>query len=85
MEENPLDSTIDKKEEARLFQELSHIEGIDDYLKQTMGMDIMRYFSVDSGASGEDIRAQIKGAYNRTQYLRKLILRERAVEDKNKA
>jgi len=84
MEENPLDSTINKEEEAKLFQDISHIDGIDDYLRQTMGMDIVRYFNLPSDAEGEELRAQTKGAYNRTQYLRKLILRERAMEEKTR-
>lgn len=81
---NPLDSQINKKEEAALFDILSGVEGLDDYLKETMGMDIMRYFNAPSGLEGEAVRSQIKGAYFRTQYIKKALATAKKVEDKKK-
>lgn len=78
------ESRIDKKFEAKLFQDLGSIEDIDDYLKDTMGMDIRHYFLTPIGREGDEQRAQIKGAYSRTKYFRTLILRERKMLEMKK-
>lgn len=70
--EELFDSEYDKKEEKKLFDTLSKMEGFGAYLKATLGMDIKRYFK----AVTEPERWQIRGAFSRTLYLRGLLFKK---------
>lgn len=62
--DNPVAAAVDKKQEASVAQILSEVEGLPQFLKETMGADMRRYFS----AAPEEQR-QIKGAFARTAYI----------------
>lgn len=62
---NPLDFSIDKEGEKKLFNKLAGVEGLSSYLRDTMGMDILRHFSV--GTDKE--RDSIMGHYSFAKYL----------------
>lgn len=53
-----------------IFQAMSGIDGLLDYLKDTMGADIKRYFA----AQTDHERDLIRGAFARTSFLRASIL-----------
>lgn len=74
---NPLDTDVNKEEEIQLFRELSKVEGLDDYLRDTMGEDIKRSFMAQDDVS----RATIKGGYARTMYLRAMLKKIREKEE----
>lgn len=59
-----LDNEIDKKEEALILKEISKIDGIYNYLKKKLALDLKRYFMAQAEQQGE-----IKGRYNRTMEL----------------
>jgi len=61
---NPTEVTIDKKFEDQIFAQLAQIEGIDDYLRETLGFDMQRYFNVVTDID----RAMVKGGYHRVAY-----------------
>lgn len=62
---NPLDFSIDKEAEKILFNQLTKIDGLTSYLRDTMGMDILRHFSVGT----EKERENIMGHYSFAKYL----------------
>lgn len=65
-----LDNVIDKKEESRIFDAISNIDGIKEYFKKTLSSDIKRHFTCTK--EQQDI---VEGAYSRTMYFYKLILK----------
>lgn len=72
---------LTKKEDISLFERLSQVEGLSDYLAMTIHKDMQRYFS--AGSPMEQI--QIKGAASRTIYLKsKLGLKKEVVTKKAK-
>lgn len=70
------DSVIDSDEEARLFKEMAGIDGLQDYLRKTMALDMKRAFGAQPVS-----QMLIRGAFQRTAFFRKK-LRDR--EDKPK-
>ena len=60
------DDGIDPKIEKQLFKDLAGIDGFHDYLSQALAKDIKTYFQASPGA-----QLMIKGAFNRTLYLKK--------------
>jgi hypothetical protein len=74
---NPMDVDLDKDETVRLFAELAKVDGIDDYLRDTMGEDLKRYWL----AQDDLARAQVKGAYSRTMYFRGLLKKVREMQE----
>lgn len=69
---NPVDYDMPKKLEDNIFEDLSRVDGIMDYLKATMAMDMQRDF-----AATADQKDMIHGAFSRTAYLRSKILAAR--------
>lgn len=69
---NPTDYEVPKELEDNIFQDLSRVDGITDYLKATMAMDMQRDF-----AATPDQKDLIHGAFSRTAYLRSRILAAR--------
>lgn len=61
---SPLDTVIDKDQEALIFKDVANIDGFMEYLRDTMSLDIKRYFS-----SPEEQHKLIMGSYYRTKYL----------------
>lgn len=59
------DYSISKKDEVKLFQDLSVIDGWKDYLRATLSKDMQRYF----GAGEDKTRDLVKGAAARTSFL----------------
>lgn len=55
-----------KLEDGLLFDELKKVEGFQEYLSNTLAADKDRYF----GAGSPMEQLLVKGAYNRTLYLR---------------
>lgn len=64
-----------KQEDELLFEDLRKIEGFSEYLTNTLASDKDRYFS--AGSPMEQL--MVKGAYNRTLYLRSK-LRDRKLD-----
>lgn len=58
--------SYDKKEEEELFERLSAVDGLNDYLRSTLVRDRNRYFNASSPLE----QMQIKGAFSRTAYLK---------------
>ena len=58
---NVLDSAISKEEEERIWKAIANIDGAKDYFKDTMALDVRRYF--DAVKEQQDF---IKGAFSRT-------------------
>ncbi|NHZ84539.1 MAG: hypothetical protein GWP19_01490 [Planctomycetia bacterium] len=77
---NPLDTELDSKWETEVLKDINKSDLFIDYLRQTMGMDMVRYFS----ASSEETRAQIKGHYSFAKFLRASILRTRNIDKQKK-
>lgn len=63
----------DKEFEERLFVELGNVDGIDQYLRETMAKDVLRYYQAQS----EERRQRIKGTFARTAYFRRKIQKYR--------
>lgn len=57
-------SQVEKEQEEKLFESLKHIEGLQEYLKDTANRDIQRYF----GAADDKERNLTRGAFARTAY-----------------
>lgn len=73
---NPLDSENNKDEQYVLFKELSTIDGLDEWLRTSMGEDIKRHFS----ASNDEQRAHVKGEFARTLRILTMLRRTREME-----
>lgn len=69
-EPQPVDAVIDEDDEKRIFKELGHIDGLQEYLRLTMARDKDRYFQSQPGLQ----MMQIQGAYMRMAWLRKKIM-----------
>lgn len=67
---DPTEMRMGRTAVADVFERLSNTEGVAEYLRNMMEMDMKRYFA----ASSDEQRAQIKGAYSRTAYLRSMII-----------
>ena len=77
--DNPIATFVTKGDTAEISSALRNIKGLPEFLKQTMGADMRRYFA----ASPEE-QAQIKGAFSRTAYLLSLAVpRENMDHTKN--
>lgn len=66
--EGVLDVDVDEST-VPIFKALLKVKGLDEYLRSTMGKDIQRYFIAKDDAE----RGRIKGAYQRTFYLRAML------------
>lgn len=66
---DPTEFSIEPEQEKKLFQELSRIYGINEYLKATMAKDMQRDFG-----SPQDQRQLIRGAFARTAYIKSKVL-----------
>ena len=64
------DNNIDKKEEAKIFEAIANIEGITEYFKATLSADIKRHFTC-----AKEQQNIVEGAYSRTMYFYKLIMK----------
>ena len=70
---------VNKKEEEALFQKLSEVEGLTDYLRMTMVSDLQKYFK----APTKEQQIQINGAFSRTLYLRGRIVKANEEQGKD--
>lgn len=52
-----------------VFRQLLKVKGLDEYLRAQMGKDIQRYFI----AKDDKERERVRGAYQRTFYLRAML------------
>ena len=43
--DNPVTASVDKKQEVEIAESLSSVEGLPEFLKNTMGADMRRYFA----------------------------------------
>ena len=87
--ENPIDEIIlelkeltdfddiDPKIEAQIFKDLATVDGLQEYLSQTLAQDLKRYFQSPPGA-----QLLVKGAFNRTLYLKNKIKKHSEVRRK---
>jgi len=66
-------SEIDKKLAEEVFATLSKLDGVEEYLRQTMVEDIKRYFSAPDDIS----RERIKGHYALASYMRRELIAAR--------
>ncbi len=64
----PIGSSIDKDEEARIWSEISKIDGISEYLRELMAADLRLHFSCNKAE--QDI---VRGGYFRVQHFLKLL------------
>ena len=62
--DNPVAAFVSKEQEIAIAKQLSEVEGLADFLKQTLGADMRRYFAATPAA-----QEQIKGAFSRTSYI----------------
>lgn len=67
--------SLEKEWEETIYEDLSRVENIDDYLRSLMFQDMRRYFS----ASTPMEQQQIKGMYSRSVYMKGRI--EKARQD----
>lgn len=74
-----MDNKIDDHFQEEIFDAMSKIPGIDEYLKKTMAKDVQRFFS----ASPEQ-QPIIRGGFLRAQYLLKCIVDRREGSKKAK-
>lgn len=70
---NPLEYEMDEKWETECLIDVNKSDEFLEYLKHTMGLDVLRYFS----AQDDNSRNIIKGHYSFAKYLRAKILRTR--------
>lgn len=69
---NVFDTTpLSKDEEYVMFKEMGKIEGLSEYMADTMSRDIKRAFGSDPR-----VQEQVRGAYSRTLYFRSLMNRK---------
>lgn len=64
----PIGNSIDKDEEARIWSEISKIDGISEYLRSVMSSDLKLHFSC--AKTEQDI---VRGGYFRVQHFLKLL------------
>lgn len=67
---NPLDSELRPEWVEKVFAETKGSDALVEFLYETMGQDMIRYFNASTDAE----RNQIKGAFSRTKYLRSKLL-----------
>lgn len=72
------DLKLDKKFEKEVFDNVAGIDGVKEYLRDTIAQDVKRYFK----ASTDSERDQVRGAYSRTLYLRSLIIDPAKIDKK---
>ena len=63
---NPDDTIIDPDDEARLFKELAGVDGLQDYLRKTMAMDMKMAFSAEPIQ-----QMRLRGAFQKMATFRK--------------
>lgn len=66
---NLADSILEKDLEEKILDDLRKIDGLPKFLQGFMNMDIIRYFQ----AQDDNSRNIIRGAYQRTMYLKNKI------------
>lgn len=66
---NPFDIEYDEKEAVRVIIDIGKVDGAMEFLIAMMGRDIKLYFNAQTDLD----RAQIKGAYSRTAWIRGII------------
>lgn len=72
---DPSEYTITEKQQREIFDKLSVVEGLNDWLRATIARDLQRYFA----AEDDFVRATVKGAIGRTAYLKSLLTKTREV------
>ena len=65
-----------RKNERVIFSKIKEIEGVQEYLAETLARDIRRHFN----AQNDIERATVKGAYARTLYLKAQLADEKPVK-----
>lgn len=66
LHDNPLEDELTQEYTKLVFKSIEDTELVLEWLRITMGQDMKRYFS----ASTDDERAQTKGAFARTAYIK---------------
>jgi len=70
--ESPHEIKLDTKFQDAIIASLADIEGIDDYLRMTLSLDMKRYF-----VAQDEIKPVIKGGFSRTLDLHNKIIAHR--------
>lgn len=65
---NPIEEIIEKEDEIRIFNELSKIDGLHEYLRTLMARDMRLHFTCPK--TEQDL---IRGSFYRTEWLSKKI------------
>ncbi len=71
---SPIDIDLDQGQRDLIFKDMSQIDGLMEYLRDTMSMDIKRYFSAPI-----EQQQIIMGAYHRTKYFYDLCVKNSSV------
>lgn len=64
---NPMETQIDPDDHVRIIDEMSKIEGVQEFFRNTMGIDMRLYFL----AKSDKERDIVRGHYNCLAWLRK--------------
>lgn len=71
----PTEDDLDKKEEARIWAEISQIEGVSEYLRQMKSRDMKLHFSCP-----KDQQDMVHGAFYRTEYFLNMLKKNSGVD-----
>ncbi len=73
---NPIEDVINKDEEEMILNELSKVEGLQEYLRALMAKDIRLHFTCPK--EQQDL---VRGAYYRMEWLSKKIAKKSSVDN----
>lgn len=74
--ENLIDYRIDEAEEIELFEKLTKVDGLEEYLEKKMRSIIVKFFSAP-----EETHKNLRGAYSNIEFMLTML---RYVKDKQK-
>lgn len=69
-----------KQDEFNIFEQIGAIDGIDEYLRDTLSRDLKRFFASQDPKQQE----QVRGAYARSLYWRSMLHRKTPQDPPNK-
>lgn len=67
---NPFEISMDKERFRDVLNDVEEVDGFKDYLRETMMLDMKRYF-----LAPKEQQDSIRGAFNRTQYLLNVLIK----------
>lgn len=73
---NPKEDEIDKTAEARIWDEISAIDGASEYFREMLSLDMKRHFLCPK--EQQDI---VRGAFYRTEYFSKMLKKNSSVDN----